>query len=138
MRTLLLDTNVVSEAVRPAPDPQVLARLGEADDVAALSAVTWHELCFGVDRVPPGRRRTALDAFVRALAGRFPVLPYDGRAARWHAGERARLEAVGVRPPFADGQIAATAATHGLRLVTRNVEDFARFRGLAVESWWEA
>jgi tRNA(fMet)-specific endonuclease VapC len=133
---LLLDTNVVSEAARPSPDPGVLARLGQSADTAAVSAVTWHELRFGVDRLPPGQRRSALDAFVRDLADRFPVLPYDRAAASWHAAERARLERLGVHPPFADGQIAATAAVRGLRLVTRNVADFTAFTGLTVESWW--
>src|SRR5436190_936997 len=66
----------------------------------------------------------------------FPVLPYSGAAAAWHARERARLEAEGFPRPFADGQVAAIAATEDLVLVTRNVEDFAGYRRLRVESWW--
>ena len=136
VRTYLLDTNVLSEAMRPRPDPQVLGRFAEAEDTAAISVVTWHELRYGVERLPPGTRRNGLQAFVSQLPDRLPLLPYDRRAADWHAGERARLETSGRTPTFADGQIAATAAVRGLRLVTRNVQDFLGFTGLSVESWW--
>lgn len=136
MTTLLLDTNVVSEAVRPRPEPAVLDRLAAADGEAAIAAVTWHELRYGVERLPAGRRRAALDEFVRGIVGRYPVLAYDERAARWHAVERARLERGGESRSFVDGQIAATAVTHGLTLVTRNLPDFHGYEGLRVQSWW--
>jgi tRNA(fMet)-specific endonuclease VapC len=134
----LLDTNVLSELARPRPDEGVLARFAEIADDAAIAAVVWHELRFGVERLPSGRRRDALAEFVSGLASRFPVLPYDRRAAEWHAVERARLESIGTPAPFADGQIAAVAVTNGLRLSTRNVADFGAFADLAVESWWAA
>lgn len=134
--TVLLDTNVVSEAARPSPDPRVLRLLAATEPVAALAATTWHELRYGVERLPTGRRRDALADFVSGLARRYPVLPYDQRAADWHAAERARLERSGVQRSAADGQIAATAVTNGLTLITRNLGDFAGFRGLAAESWW--
>jgi tRNA(fMet)-specific endonuclease VapC len=136
--TLLLDTNVVAEAARPRPDERVLERLGAAEGSAAISSLTWHELRYGVERLPEGRRRTALAEFVRGLPGRFPVLPYDDRAADWHAVERARLEAQGRTRDFVDGQIAAVAVTNGLLLVTRNLTDFAGFDGLRARSWWSA
>lgn len=136
MTTLLLDTNVLAEATRPRPDARVLDRLSRTEGTAAIAAVTWHELRYGVDRLPDGRRRTALDAFVRGLAGRYPVLAYDDRAAEWHAAERARLERTGLARSFADGQIAATAVTNGLTLVTWNLPDFAGYDGLRVQSWW--
>lgn len=132
----LLDTNVISEAVRPAPDAEVLVRLLDAEGSAAVSAVTWHELRCGIQRLDPSRRREALEVFVSSLPARYPVLPYDQQAADWHARERARLERVGLQRSFADGQIAATAATRGLLLVTRNVRDFEGFTGLGVETWW--
>lgn len=135
---LLLDTNVISEAARPHPEPSVIRRLAETEETAALSATTWHELRYGVQRLPAGRRREALEIFLNTLANRFPVLPYDARAAEWHAVQRARLEASGVRVAAADGQIAATAVTNGLTLVTRNVGDFAGFSGLTTEDWWAA
>lgn len=63
------------------------------------------------------------------------ILPYDEAAADWHADERARLAAIGLTPPFADGQIAAVAAVNGLVLVTANVADFRHFQGVTVEDW---
>lgn len=134
--TLLLDTNVVSEATRPKPDPRVLRRLAETETTAALAATTWHELRYGVERLPDGRRREALIAFLNTLIHRYPVLPYDARAADWHGVQRARLEGSGVRVSAADGQVAATAVTNGLTLVTRNASDFADFTGLSTENWW--
>mgnify|MGYP003617981648 FL=1 len=64
------------------------------------------------------------------------MLPYDGDAARWHAVERGRLSALGRMPSFADGKIAAIAATQGLMLVTRNLNDYRDFAGVAVVDWF--
>jgi len=63
------------------------------------------------------------------------TLPYDTAAAEWHAAERTRLTAIGLTPPFVDGQIAAIAATRGLILVTNNASDFQHFGGLVVVDW---
>lgn len=134
----LLDTNVLSELARPVPDPMVEARVAQSEHHASISSITWHELVFGVVRLPSGRRRDALAAFVDDLGARFPVLPYDRSAAQWHAVQRGRLEASGRSRPSADGQIAAVAVTNGLRLVTRNGADFEGFDDLAVENWWGA
>lgn len=137
MTPVLLDTNVLSEVTRPAPDPRVIARLSAADGIAAISAVTAHELRHGALRLPAGRRRDALVSFVRTATARYPVLPYDDQAARWHARERARLEGRGIQVGAADAQIAATAATRNLVLVTRNIRDFAVFDDLEIDDWWQ-
>ena len=65
----------------------------------------------------------------------FSVLGYDEDAARWHGIERARLEGLGKPAPYADGQIAAIAYVNELTLVTVNVKDFARCKGIEVENW---
>jgi tRNA(fMet)-specific endonuclease VapC len=132
----LIDTNVLSERQRPRPHPGVLERLDAVENDAAMPAIVWHELRYGLARLPTGRRRDVLALHIDDVRARFEVLPYDEPAARWHADERARLEAQGVSRPFADGQIAATAAVRGMVLVTRNTTDFEAYRGLAVESWW--
>ncbi len=62
-------------------------------------------------------------------------MPYDGRAAQWHAAERARLTRIGKTPPFADGQIAAVAVVNDLTLVTANAADFANFQDLRIQNW---
>lgn len=132
----LLDTNVLSEWQRPRPHPRVVERLAGVGGDAAMAAVVWQELRYGLERLPTGRRREIVSIYIDDLVRRFDVLPYDEPAARWHAAERARLEAQGITRPFADAQIAATAAVRGLVLVTRNTADFEGYRGLAVESWW--
>lgn len=109
----------------------------ETEGACALAAVTWHELRYGVQRLPTGRRRDALTAWLQLVDERYAVLAYDRTAAEWHAEERARLMATGESESAADGQIAAVAATNGLTLVTRNLADFARYQGVAVESWWD-
>ena len=96
----------------------------------------WHELTYGCRRLPKGKRRRALEAYLRDVVhGSFPILAYDEAAATWHGEERARLEALGRPAPFVDGEIAAIAHVHGLVLVTTNDKDFARFKGLTIENW---
>lgn len=135
-RRFLLDANVLSEVWKPRPRTRVLERLAAVEGEAAMPAVVWQELRYGVERLPHGRRRDDLSDNLDDVETRIYVLPYDEAAARWHAAERARLEAQGITRPLADGQIAATAAVRGMVLVTRNVSDFEAYRGLAVESWW--
>lgn len=102
----------------------------------AICAPVWHELQFGVQRLPRGKRRTALQTFLNdVVRPTLPILPYDERAAAWHGAERARLERAGKKPPFVSGQIAAIAATSGIPLVTANPSDFKSFRGLIVQNW---
>ena len=102
----------------------------------ATSSVVWHELHFGARRLPKGRRRTLIEAYLQnVVAPSIPILPYDEAAAEWHASERARLARRGAPLPFADGQIAATARVNGLVLVTRNVADFEPYEGLRLENW---
>jgi tRNA(fMet)-specific endonuclease VapC len=105
-------------------------------DEMAIGSVVWHELVYGMERLPEGARRRGLDNFLNSVVlGSCPVLPYDEAAATWHASERARLARLGRTPPFRDGQIAATAFVHGLTVVTANVRDFQHFAGLSIEDW---
>ncbi|MDZ4717397.1 MAG: type II toxin-antitoxin system VapC family toxin [Roseiflexaceae bacterium] len=132
----LLDTNVISEPLRPAPHPGVLARLQQHSGTIAIAAVVWHELLFGSARLPTSARRTMIERYLhQVVVATLPILPYDTRAADWHAQERARLAALGRIPPFADSQIAAIAQTNQLVLVTFNTADYTDFSGLVVEDW---
>ena len=134
---VLLDTNVLSEPMRQHPDAAVMAQLGEGGHRMHTASVVIHELHYGLQRLPMGRRRARLDSYVQGvLASGLRVLAYDSTAALWHGDQRASLEGRGVKPPFADGQIAAIAATQGLVLVTRNISDFAVFEGLEVVYWF--
>ena len=133
----LLDTNVVSELVKPRAvrNPGVAARVTEEADGLVTCAPVWHELEYGCRRLAPGRKRKAIESALARLQASLVILPYDARAARWHAAERARLVANGRTPPFVDGQIAAVAVVHDLVVVTRNGADYAGFDSLRVESW---
>lgn len=131
----LLDTNAIAEAVRPKPSAAFLKRLRANEAKVAIASITLHEALFGIERLPDGRRKQALREYMRDVVAKMPVLPYDARAAEWHARERARLEAAGRRMPYADGQIAAVAVVNALTLVTANVRDFRDIDGLRVEDW---
>ena len=132
----LLDTNVLSEGVKSSPDEHVMAMLQRHEDDIVTAAPVWHELRYGCLRLPPSRKRELLEAYLEDVVWRnLDILPYDERAAGWHAAERARLASLGQKPPFVDGQIAAVARVNGLILVTRNTADFSMFEDLEVQNW---
>lgn len=135
----LLDTNVVSEWVKPRPDPGVVAWLAEIDeDRAFLSVVTLAELRRGIERMPAGRRRGRLDEWLSdELPLRFEgrVLPVDGPVADAWGKVVARSEAVGRPIGAMDAFIAATAEVHGLALVTRDESDFTSAVKTIVNPW---
>ena len=132
----LLDTNVVSEPLRPNPAPPILRRLRRHEGETAIASIVWHELQFGCTRLPQSRRRAAIERYLEEVVlASFPILDYGRAAAQWHAHERARLESAGKTPPFIDGQIAAIAVVNDLVLVTANKGDFRGFKGLQVQSW---
>jgi tRNA(fMet)-specific endonuclease VapC len=132
----LLDTAVVSSPASKMPNPEILKRLEAHAEECAIAAPVWHELTFGCARLPGGKRRDALETYLRdVVQASFPILPYDEASAAWHGRERARLEASGRPAPYADGQIAAIAHVNGLVLATPNVADFARFKDLEVQDW---
>lgn len=134
----LLDTNILSEPTRPDPHPFVLEQIHRHRKRICTATPVWHELLFGVRRLPASRRRQRLEAYLREVVqASMDILPYDAEAAHQHAEERARLTGIGKTPAFVDGQIAAIAQVHGLVLVTHNVSHFASFRELAVEDWLE-
>ena len=132
----LLDTNTVSEPLRPRPSASVLRRLREHEHESVIPAPVWHELRFGCVRLPQSRRHETIRRYIEnVVLESFPILDYGFEAADWHARERARLTTTGRTPPFVDGQIAAIAHTNGLILVTSNISDFRAFDDLRVESW---
>ena len=138
---ILLDTNVVSEAMRARPDEAVVAWLNEqAAEKLFLSAVTIGEITYGLRILPDGQRRSGLrerfEGFV-ALAFEGRVLAYDEAAARL-CGELLGDRREHGRPlSLADAQIAAIARRHHLAVATRNVRDFAEC-GLEVLNPFEA
>ena len=134
----LVDTNIVSEIMRPDPVESVKTAWIEHRDEIAISSITWHELRAGIYRLPQSKRRTAFENFLNEYVEKLLlILPYDKASANWHAVERTRLSQIGKTPSFSDGQIAAVAATNELILVTRNVSDFSEFRTVKIENWFD-
>ena len=132
----LLDTSIVSSPISRTPSPEIVKRLESHGHECAIAAPVWHELTYGCQRLPRGKRREALEIYLQSIVlASFPVLAYDEVAARWHGHERARLDGLGRPAPYVDGQIAAIAHVNDLILVTANVKDFARFKDLKVENW---
>ncbi|MFC1895182.1 type II toxin-antitoxin system VapC family toxin [Thermodesulfobacteriota bacterium] len=132
----LLDTNVLSEAVKTVPDRNVMDLLERHQHEIATAAPVWHELRYGCLRLPVSRKRELIEAYLEDVIWRnMDILPYDERAAEWHAQQRARLSAQGLMPSFVDGQIAAIALLNGLILVTRNTSDFEIFEDVTVQNW---
>ena len=132
----LLDTNIISEPLRPTPDQHILEQLQRHQAEICIAAIVWHELWFGCYRLPASVKRAAIERYLNeVVATSIPILPYDQQAAAWHAAERARLVGVGQTPPFADGQIIAIAKRYDLTLVTANMSDYAAFQGVQVVNW---
>jgi tRNA(fMet)-specific endonuclease VapC len=132
----LLDSNAISEPLKPSPNPGVLRRIAEHESAVGIAAVVWHELLFGWERLPPSRKKNAIGSYLfQVVRSTIPIVPYDEAAAGWHAEQRARLVAQGKTPPFADGQIAAVARVNGLTLVTANRSHFELFEGLEFDDW---
>jgi predicted nucleic acid-binding protein len=135
----LLDTNVVSEWIKPAPDGGVMTWLAEADeDRVFISVVTLAELRHGIERLPPGARRDRLEIWLTAqVPERFGtrILPVDAEIAKAWGRVTARGQALGRPVDSMDAFIAATAECHGLTLVTRNVRDFEALGSPLLNPW---
>ena len=132
----LLDTNVVSELHKESTFAIVKTKIATMADKCCISSVTWHELKFGLESMPEGKRKKELHTFLYDLIlQRFPILNYDQMAASLHAKFRAELKAAGTPKPYAVTQIASIALANGLILVTRNVKDYQGIPLLAVEDW---
>ncbi len=138
MSQYLIDTNVLSEPLRPKPNSDVIAKIQLNFSEIAIASVTWHEILFGCYRLQPSKKRSKIEEYLQNLVLQsFPIVDYDAQAAEWQALERSRLTKIGKPPAFADGQIAAIAKTNDLVLVTNNVSDFENFENLQVENWFE-
>ena len=140
--TVLLDTNVVSELIRRAPDRavQAWAAVHPLEDLF-FSGVGEAELRYGAAILPLGRRRETLVSDIeRMLRDAFEdrVLPFDSEAARVYANIAAMRRFTGRSVPPADCQIAAIARSRGMAVATRNVRDFEGIDIEVVDPWTAA
>ncbi len=135
----LLDTNVLSELLRAAPEPAVTAWFArQAPDSLFVSAVTQAEMMLGARVLPAGKRRNTLEAALTAMfehdfTGR--VLPFDAAAAAVYADVVSARRAAGRPISQFDAQIAAIARCHRARVATRNVSDFEGCELSLVNPW---
>jgi hypothetical protein len=131
--------NVVSEAIRPQPNAGVLEWLAQVDeDRVHLSVVTLAEVRYGVELLPPGQRRKRLDDWLRQdLVLRFEsrILPISPEIADTWGKIVAHRDAIGRPISVMDAFIAATAETHALTLVTRDVAGFETVVREIVNPW---
>ena len=137
---IVLDTNVVSEAMKPEPHPAVLAWLNDqAAETLYLSSVTLAELLFGVAALPTGKRKDMLAQTLDGLIGLFRdrVLPFDVDAARHYAELAVTARTGGRGFPTPDGYIAAIAASRGFVVASRDTAPFEA-GGVSVINPWEA
>jgi toxin FitB len=135
---IVLDTNVVSEAMKPQPHPAVRSWLNEqVAETLYLSSVSLAELLFGVGVLPEGRRKNLLAEAVNKLFEVFGerVLTFDSRAAKHYAELAVKARVAGKGFPTAHGYIAAIASAHGFIVVTRDTRPFEA-AGLSVINPW--
>ena len=137
---IILDTNVVSEAMKPQPHSAVLAWLNDqASETLYLSSVTLAELLFGIGALPTGNRKEMLAQALDGLMGLFRdrVLPFDVEAARRYAELAVAARAAGRGFPTPDGYIAAIAASRGFIVSSRDTAPYEA-AGVKVINPWAA
>jgi predicted nucleic acid-binding protein len=136
---ILLDTNILSELMRPAPEKGVEQWLTDQPDASVfISAITEAELRYGVALLPPSKRRSLLAAVLENMldedfTGR--ILPFDSAAAVAFADIAANRRQAGRPIAQADAQIAAIARSRGAALATRNVDDFVDCEVQIINPW---
>lgn len=139
---IVLDTNVISELMRPQPDSRVIAWADQLDPQAiAITAMNEAEILHGIGRLPAGRRRQALlqswqELMDSLFAGQ--ALPFCSDAAHWYGELVSRRERLARPIATADAVIAAITLAHGGRLATRNTTDFEAIGLELINPWSEA
>jgi toxin FitB len=137
---IVLDTNVVSEAMKPEPNTLVRDWLNDqAAETLYISSVTLAELLFGIGALPRGKRKNmlskTLDGLMRLFRDR--VLPFDTDAARHYAELAVAARHAGKGLPTADGYIAAIAVSRGYSVATRDMAPYLAAGVTVINPWDE-
>lgn len=127
----LVDANVLSEATKPQPDPQVLAWLAAHETELAINPIILGELRYGILLLPKSKRRSKLLDWLEAGIGFLAMLDFDSETSEHWARLLVELKKKGRAMPLKDSLIAATARQFQLPIATRNSKDFA-FAGVEV------
>ena len=133
----LLDTNVISELTRNAPNSQVIKFLSEQNDLW-LPSIVIHEIEYGLRLLPPGWRRDRLYAMQSSIVSLYDdrILPLDRASAEWAAQFRAEARRAGHTLDLGDALIAGIAKANALTIATRNIADFQGIN-VAIFNPWE-
>lgn len=138
---IILDTNVVSEPMRPGGSEAVLAWLDrQAADTLYLTAINLAELLVGIAILPAGKRKHGLDAALTEVVSSLfgsRILPFDQAAAKAYALVVSRARTAGRAIGAADGQIAAIALVHGFTVATRDAVPFEAAGVPVIDPWAE-
>lgn len=136
---IVLDTNVISEVLKPVPAPEVIEWLSSQDrESVFLTSITAAELLYGIQILPSGRRRDQLQQAIEGILleeFKGQVLPFDDDAARVFAVVAAERREMGRPMSQFDAMIAAICRLHDARLATRNARDFEHC-GIALLDPW--
>ena len=136
---IILDTNVVSELMRPEPDIRVRQWVGgRRADEFGTTAITIAEIRHGIERLPDGGEESLLSSAIDPFAAFGDLIqPFDASAAAWFGPIMVRRAGLGLPIEGFDAQIAAICRTRGAALATRNVKDF-RETGVDIIDPWSA
>ena len=137
---IVLDTNVVSEFIKPRPDPRVLVWVdSRLDSDVATTAITLGELGYGAARMPTGQRKRQLEAEIAGIADDFRgrIEPFDASAADYYGSITAERERLGRPINIPDAQIASICRRLSATLATRNTKDFEH-TGIDLIDPWQA
>lgn len=135
---ILLDTNVVSEAMKPEPHPSVRDWLdAQSAETLFISTVTVAELLFGIGVLPRGKRRDNLATALHGVMDLFRsrILPFDASAARRYADLAVKAPIAGKGFPTPDGYIAAIAAAHEFAVASRDTSAFHSAGLIVINPW---
>ena len=137
----LLDSNIVSEIIKPEPAFSVIKKIAEHNSDCAICTPVWQELLFGLYRLPECVNKRYLEKFLKDdVHETFKIKNYTEKASDIHASLRAKLEKLGRPSQKEDSMIAAIALANHMVLVTRNTKHFSAIQevsDLQVENWFE-
>ena len=137
----LLDSNIVSEIIKPEPDFNVIKKIAEHNSDCAIGAPSLHEMLYGYHRLSDGVYKKYLGNYIKNdVMESFKVKSYSEKACIIHSEIRASAEKIGKPVPYSDSQIAAIALANHMVLVTRNTKHFTAIQevsDLQVENWFE-
>ncbi len=137
----LLDSNIISEIIKPEPDFNVISKIVEHTSDCAICVQVWQELLFGLYLLPEGLQKKYLADFIKDdVHENFKILDFTEKAADIQADIRSKLAKIGKQTQKEDSMIAAIAIANQMVLVTRNTKHFTAIQevsDLKIENWFE-